>query len=491
MFLAKPGIHFYSILCNEELIIMKTNTQDFENMSWWALAKASLASDDRDYTRIPLKQAVILLAIPMMLETSVEALFAITDIFFVAKLGAEAIATVGITEAIITLLYAVGIGLSMSITALVARRIGEGDGARAAVLAGQSILIGVVLSIAIGIAGVVYARDVLAFIGASETILTQFSGYTAIMLGGSATILFLFIFNGIFRGAGEPVVAMRAIWVASAIHIVLDPCLIFGLGPFPQLGIEGAAIATTFGRGVGMCYAGFILFNGTARIQLNIGCLKPVVAEMFLLLRVSAGGIAQFFIATSSWIFLMKIMAEFGSYALAGYTIAIRVIDFIILPVWGLSNSVSTLVGQNLGANNIQRARQAVFYVAKYNVMLMLTIAVLFIALAEPLVGLFSKEEEVVSIGAMCLRVLSYGFGLYAIGLVMIQAFNGAGDTFTPTWINGLCFWLFQIPFAYWFSMQVVNGPSGVFWAILIAESLMALIALYVFRKGKWVKTAV
>ena len=280
------------------------HAQDFEKMSWWALVKASLASDDRDYTRIPLKQAVILLAIPMMLETSVEALFAITDIFFVAKLGAEAIATVGITEAIITLLYAIGIGLSMSITALVARRIGEGDALRAVTLAGQSILIGVVLSILIGIAGVVYARDVLAFIGASETILTQFSGYTAIMLGGSATILFLFIFNGIFRGAGEPVVAMRAIWIASAINIVLDPCLIFGLGPFPQLGIEGAAIATTFGRGVGMCYAGFILFNGTARIQLNIRCLKPVISEMLLLLRVSAGGIAQFFIATSSWILL-------------------------------------------------------------------------------------------------------------------------------------------------------------------------------------------
>ena len=467
------------------------HAQEYEKMSWWALVKASLASDDRDYTRIPLKQAVILLAIPMMLETSVEALFAITDIFFVAKLGAEAIATVGITEAVITLLYAIGIGLSMSITALVARRIGEGDAFRAATLAGQSILIGVILSVLIGVAGVVYARDILAFIGASETILTQFSGYTVIMLGGCATIFFLFIFNGIFRGAGEPVVAMRAIWIASAINIVLDPCLIFGLGPFPQLGIEGAAIATTFGRGVGMCYAGFVLFNGTKRIQLNIGCLKPVVAEMLLLLRVSTGGIAQFFIATSSWIFLMKIMAIFGSNALAGYTIAIRVIDFIILPVWGLSNSVSTLVGQNLGANNIQRARQAVFYVAKYNVMLMLAIAVLFIVLAEPLVGLFSKEQEVLNIGVMCLRVLSYGFGLYAIGLVMIQAFNGAGDTFTPTWINGLCFWLFQIPFAYWFSMQVLKGPAGVFWAILIAESLMALLGLYVFRKGKWAKTTV
>lgn len=470
---------------------MKTNTQEFEKMSWWALVKASLTSDERDFTQIPLKPAVILLAIPMMLETSVEALFAITDIFFVAKLGSEAIATVGITEAVITLLYAVGIGLSMSITALVARRIGENDQPRAAIIAGQSILIGFALSVVIGICGVVYARDVLTFIGASNTILVQFSGYTAIMLGGSATILFLFIFNGIFRGAGEPVVAMRAIWIASVINIVLDPCLIFGLGPFPELGIEGAAIATTLGRGVGMCYAGYMLFNGGGRIQLSLRCLKPVTDELMLLLRVSAGGIAQFFIATSSWIFLMKIMAEFGSAALAGYTVAIRVIDFIILPVWGLSNSVSTLVGQNLGAHNVKRARQAVFYVAKYNVMFMLGIAAVFIAFANPIVGIFTSEQEVIAIGAECLRVLSYGFGLYAIALVMIQAFNGAGDTLTPTWINGLCFWAFQIPFAYWFSMHVLKSPSGVFWAILLAESLMAVIALYVYRQGKWAKTVV
>ena len=482
---------YVSKFYNEKSYLMKAEIQKFENMSWWALAKASLASDERDYTQLPLKQAVILLAIPMMLETSIEALFAITDIFFVAKLGSEAIATVGITEAVVTLLYAVGIGLSMSITALVARRIGEDDMPRAAITAGQSILIGLVLSMVIGVSGAVYARDILAFIGVSENILTQFSGYTVIMLGGSATILFLFIFNGIFRGAGNPVVAMRAIWIASVINIVLDPCLIFGLGPFPQLGIEGAAIATTLGRGVGMCYAGVMLFKGGASIQLSLRHLRPVADEMMLLLRISAGGIAQFFIATSSWILLMKIMAEFGSAALAGYTIAIRVIDFIILPVWGLSNSVSTLVGQNLGAQNVKRARKAVFYVAKYNVMLMLTIAVIFIAFANFIVGIFTVEQEVITIGAECLRVLSYGFGLYAIGLVMIQAFNGAGDTFTPTWINGLCFWIFQIPFAYWLAKHVLMNPSGVFWAILIAESLMAVIGFYIFRQGKWEKTAV
>ena len=470
---------------------MKQDIENYAEMSLWQLAKASMRSDDRDYTNLPLKQSVILLAIPMMLETSVEALFAITDIFFVSKLGPEAVATVGITEAIITLLYAVGVGLSLSITALVGRRIGEGDFSRATCIAGQSILLGIVLSIVIGVAGVVYTPNILEFIGASDTIREHYASYTAIMLGGCATILLFFIINGIFRGAGNPVIAMRAIWIASGINIILDPCLIFGLGPFPELGIEGAAIATTFGRGVGVCYVAYYLYKGGAGIRFSLRDLILDVDEMLLLIRVSFGGIAQFFIATSSWILLMKIMADFGSIALAGYTIAIRVIDFIILPVWGLSNSVSTIVGQNLGAGNIQRARSAVFQVAKYNVLLMGSIAVLFIVFDEQIVGIFSDQEEVIAIGAECLRVLSYGFGLYAIGLVMIQAFNGAGDTYTPTWINGLCFWAFQIPIAYVLAKYVLYSPTGVFVAILFAESLMALIALYIFRKGKWAKVAV
>ena len=463
---------------------MTMNT--IENMNWWSLVKSSLKGDDYDYTRIPLNKAVVLLAIPMMLETSIEALFAITDIFFVAKLGTEAVATVGITEAVITLLYAIGIGLSISVTALVARRIGEKQVQRARIFAGQAILLGIFLSIVIGVLGFVFAKDILSFIGASETIVNQHYGYTAIMLGGSFTILLLFILNGICRGAGNPVIAMQAIWIASIINIVLDPCLIFGIGPFPALGVEGAAIATTFGRGVGILYVAYCLAVGKSVIQISFKDLTLVVDELFLLIKVSIGGILQFFIATSSWIFLMKIVAEFGSTALAGYTIAIRVIDFIIMPVWGLSNSVSTLVGQNLGAKNVERAKQAVYQVTKYNVVLMILICFVFIVFPEFIIKFFTHEPEVVEVGAKCLHILSYGFGLYGLGLAMIQAFNGAGDTFTPTWINFICFWMFQIPFAYWLSLNYLQSTNGVFWAIFMAESLMALLALLIFRQNKW-----
>ncbi len=459
-----------------------------EQMSWWMLIKSSLKGDEYDYTRIPLNKAVLLLAIPMMLETSIEALFAVTDIFFVAKLGKDAVATVGITEAVITLLYAVGIGLSISVTALVARRIGEQQIQRAKVLAGQAILFGIAVSLVIGISGFIFAKDILAFVGASDVIINEHYGYTAIMLGGCVTILLFFILNGICRGSGNPVLAMKAIWLASLINIILDPCLIFGLGPFPALGIEGAAIATTLGRGVGMLYVSYVLFNGSKSFSLSIKDLAFVNQELRLLIKVSIGGILQFFIATSSWIFMMKIIAEFGSTALAGYTIAIRVIDFIIMPVWGLSNSVSTLVGQNLGANNVTRARQAVYQVTQYNVGLMLIISFVFIVFPEAVIGIFTQEQDVIAIGAQCLRILSYGFGLYGLGLAMIQAFNGAGDTYTPTWINVICFWVFQIPFGYWMSLKLINSPEGVFWAIFLAESLMAVIGLMMFRQNKWVK---
>lgn len=470
---------------------MDLDLKDTEKTNWWALISNAFANEERDYTRGSLKHAVVLLAIPMMLEMSVEALFAITDIFFVAKLGAEAIATVGLTEAFITLLYAVSIGFSMALTALIARRIGEKNNARANLIAGQSILIATGLSLVIGVSGAIYAQEILSFLGASDSLIENYSGYTAIMLGGSATIVFLFILNGIFRGAGDPIVAMRAIWLASGINIVLDPCLIFGLGPFPELGVEGAAIATNIGRGIGVLYGAYILWKGCARIHIHIRHLIPVLEELTLLFKVSIGGISQFLIATSSWIILMKLMAAYGSTALAGYTIAIRIIDFIILPAWGLSNTVSTLVGQNLGARNVARAKKAVFYVAKYNLIFMMSIALIFLGFAEPIVKIFTSETETIVYATQCLRILSYGFGFYAIGLVLIQAFNGAGDTFTPTWINGICFWLFQIPAAYLFAKELAIGPSGIFYAILAAESFMALIGLYVFLRGGWEKTPV
>ena len=470
---------------------MNPNLKNKQKTQWGLLIRDAFANEERDYTRGSLKQAVVLLAIPMMLEMSVEALFAITDIFFVAKLGAEAIATVGLTEAFITLLYAISFGFSMALTALIARRIGEKHKERARNIAGQSVIIAFALSLVIGITGAMYAQDILAFLGASDSLIANHSGYTTFMLGGSATIIFLFIFNGIFRGAGDPVMAMRAIWLASAINIVLDPCLIFGLGPFPELGVQGAAIATNIGRGVGVLYGAYILWTGRSRIQISLRHMKPILAELTLLFKVSIGGISQFLIATSSWIILMKLMATFGSNALAGYTIAIRIIEFIFLPAWGLSNSVSTLVGQNLGALNIERAKQAVFYVAKYNVIFMISVALVFIGFAEPIVRIFTSDTEIMNYATQCLRILSYGLGFYAIGLVMIQAFNGAGDTYTPTWINGICFWLFQIPVAHWLANHVGMGPTGIFYAILVAESLMAVIGLVVFLKGGWEKTTV
>ena len=470
---------------------MDLNNKYNEKTSWWSLLSNAFANEERDYTRGPLKKAVVLLAIPMMMEMSVEALFAITDIFFVAKLGVEAIATVGLTESVIVLLYAIGLGLGMSLTALIARRIGENNKNRAQVIAGQAILIGLVLSIIIGVFGALYAKNILTFLGASDSLITNYSGYTAIMLGGTATILYLFIFNAIFRGAGDPVMAMRAIWIASVINIVLDPCLIFGLGPFPELGIEGAAIATTIGRGVGVLYGIYILSSGKTRIRILLQNLKPVISEMNLLIKISIGGILQFFIATSSWLLLMKIMATFGSAALAGYTLAIRIVDFIILPAWGMCNSVSTLVGQNLGAKNIHRAKQAVYLVAKYNFVFMVTVAIFFISFAGSIVNIFISDNEVVNYASQCLRIFSYGFGLYAIGLVLIQAFNGAGDTYTPTWINFICFWVLQIPVAYWMAIHLEIGPKGVFYSVLIAESLMAVMGLIIFLRGGWEKTSV
>ncbi|MCG8325818.1 MAG: MATE family efflux transporter [Thiotrichales bacterium] len=457
----------------------------------WKLVLDSIRGVEQDYTRIPLNRAVILLAIPMMLETSIEALFAITDIFFVSKLGADAVATVGMTEAVITLIYAIGVGVSMSITALVARRIGEKDPERAAIHAGQAIIAGLALSILVGLAGVYLADDILCFIGASDVILRDNLGYTQIMLGGCGTIFFLFILNGVFRGIGQPVIAMKALWIASIINIILDPCLIFGLGPFPELGIEGAAIATTFGRGVGVIYTAYYLFSSRSKLDMGWRHLCPMPNELVLLGRISAGGIGQFLIATSSWIVLMKIMADFGSVAVAGCTIAIRIIDFVIMPIWGISNSVSTLVGQNLGANNMLRAREAVFAVIRFNVVVMLTLSVCFILFADPVVGVFTDDPHVIEIGAESLRIISFGFAFYALGMVMIQAFNGAGDTYTPTVINGICFWLFQIPLAYWLTHQVLDDPRGVFWAILLAESLMAILAYYLFQQNKWATTVV
>ncbi len=451
-----------------------------------ALIRESLNGSDQDFTEGPMNRAIILLAIPMMLEMTMESIFAIVDIYFVSKLGADAIATLGITEAVITLLYAVAIGLSMAVTALVARRIGEHNPEGAAIVAGQSLWVGVLLSLMIGVSGAVYAEDLLRLMGASQGAIAEHAGYTAIMFGGCGSILLLFLINGVFRGAGDASIAMRVLWFANGVNFVLDPCLIFGLGPFPELGLAGAAVATTIGRSCGVALQLYYLFFGKTRVVLSRCHLRPRFDEMLHLVQVSIGGIAQFFIATSSWVLLMKIVAGYGSVAIAGYTIAIRILDFIILPAWGLSNAAATLVGQNLGAQQPERAEQFVWRVATYNFVFLMGIGIVLIATPNPIIMIFTDEPAIFAHAVSCLRWLSYGLGLFAIGLVLTQAFNGAGDTMTPTKINFLAFWIIQLPLAYWLAEHIVQGPDGVFIAIFLGESLMTLIAYAIFRRGHW-----
>lgn len=472
---------------------MSTQTQFNFGIRLWrawqrgvALFREALSGRDRNYTSGPIGEAVLLLAIPMVLEMSMESIFVLVDIFFVSKLGAAAVASVGLTEAVLTLLYAVAIGLSMGATALVARRIGAKDAAAATVVAAQTVWLGLVLSLAIGIAGIVWAPEILRLMGADDSVVLQGGRYTMIMLGGSATILFIFLFNAIFRGAGDAVIAMRALWIANGINIVLDPILIFGLGPFPELGVTGAAVATTIGRGTGVAYQIYMLGSGRFRIALKLRDCRFNLAVMLRLVRVSFGGILQFLIATSSYLLLMRIVARYGSSAVAGFTIGIRIFAFTFLPAWGLGNAAATLVGQNLGAGDPERAERSVWRAAKYNTVFLLGVAVVFVLFADLLVGFFSSDPVVLAYGADCLRIVSYGYGLYAIGMVVTQAFNGAGDTDTPTWINFFCFWMLQIPLAYVLAEPMGYGPRGVFAAVTIAESILAVVAVIVFRRGHW-----
>ena len=457
-------------------------------VGYWRSARAlfaeALSGEQREYTTGPVGRAVLLLAIPMVLEMSMESVFVIVDIFFVAQLGADAVATVGLTEAVLTLLYAIAIGLSMAVTALVARRVGAGDADAARVVAAQTIWVGAVCAALIGIAGVVWAPEILQLMGAEDAVVSDGQHYTAIMLGGSATILYLFLLSAIFRGAGDAVVAMRALWLANGINIVLDPCLIFGLGPFPEMGVTGAAVATTIGRGIAMLYLFRLLASNRFRVGVTLAHCRLDVGVMLRLLRVSIGGVLQFLIATSSYLFLMRIMAAYGSIAVAGFTIGIRIFAFTFLPAWGLGNAAATLVGQNLGDENPERAERCVWHTAAYNVAFLVCVAVVFLLFSESLAAVFTDEAQVISIAAECLRVVSYGYVFYAVGLIVTQAFNGAGDTTTPTWINLVCFWLLQIPLAWY--LADLFGPQGVFAAIAIAESLLAIVAVIVFRRGRW-----
>lgn len=455
--------------------------------SLWALFKQALSGKvQHDFTQGSIGIAAFLLAVPMVLEMAMESVFAIVDIFFVSSLGFEAVSVVGLTEAVLTILYAVAIGLSMGVTAMVARRIGEGDPEKASQAAGQALWIGFFVALIIAGVGLWFAEDILRLMGAEAQVLEIGKNYTTVMLCGSVTILYLFLINAIFRGAGDATIAMRSLWLANGINIILDPLLIFGIGPFPEMGVTGAAVATTIGRGIGVLYQLYHLGGNAGRIKVGLAHLRPVFSMMFDLLKISLGGILQFLIATASWVVLVRIVSTYGSAAVAGYTIAIRVIIFTILPAWGLANAVATLVGQNLGAGKPERAEQSVWKVARYNVYFMLGVAVIFIAFAEHIIKFFSDDPSVVSNGVECLRFIAYGYGFYGIGMIVVQAFNGAGDTMTPTKINFVCFWMVQIPFAYFLAKEISMGPTGVFIAITVAQSLTAVVGVLIFKQGNW-----
>jgi putative MATE family efflux protein len=455
-------------------------------MSWFGDVRDAIRGGEQDFTEGSLERAITLLAVPMVLEMAMESLFGALDVFWVSSLGSDAVAAVGITEALLTILFAIALGLSMSATAMVARRIGEKDADAAATAAVQSIALGLGVALVTGVSGALLAPRLLDWMGASAGVIDVGWGYTAWMLGGNATILLLFLINGIFRGAGDAAIAMRALWLANLVNIVLDPCLIFGLGPFPEMGATGGAVATNVGRGAGVAYQFYRLAQGSGRLAISRKHLRLDFEVMLRLLRLSLGGIGQFLIATASWLALVRILTPFGSAALAGYTIALRIIVVAILPSWGLSNAAATLVGQNLGAGKPERAERSVWRTGFYNMVFLAGVAVAFVVLAEPLIRVFSQEPEVVRIGADCLRLISYGYVFYAYGMVMVQAFNGAGDTATPTYINLACYWLFQIPLAWALARSLGLGPRGVFLAITISESLIAVVGMLAFRRGSW-----
>ncbi|MEM7480399.1 MAG: MATE family efflux transporter [Acidobacteriota bacterium] len=452
----------------------------------WRFLRQALAGTEEDFTQGSLGRAIGLLAIPMVLEMSMESIFAVVDVFFVARLGADAVATVGLTESVLTLVFAIAIGLSMATTAVVARRIGEKNREQASVTAVQAILLGLAVSAAIGVTGVWAAPKILALMGATPEVIAVGTPYTTLMTGGSVTIVLLFLNNAIFRGAGDASVAMRSLWLANGINIVLDPCLIFGLGPFPELGLLGAAVATNTGRGIGVLYQFYCMFKGHGRITIAGRHLRFNPSVTLRLLKVSAGGIMQFLIATSSWIGLVRILAIFGSSALAGYTIAIRIAIFALLPSWGMGNAAATLVGQNLGAGKADRAERSVWLTSWYNMAFLGMVGIVFIFFAEAVVGIFTHDPAVLPIAADCLRVMAYGYAFYAIGMVIVQAFNGAGDTNTPTVINFFCYWLLQIPLAYGLAQMAGLEERGVFLAILVAEIVLTVTGVLVFRRGRW-----
>lgn len=452
------------------------------------MVRQSLGGSHLDFTAIKLERAIILLAIPMVLEMCMESLFGVVDVFWVARLGEDATAAVGVTESCLTVIFALAIGLSVAATAMVARRTGEKQPKEAVNVAVQAIAIGVFVSAITGVLGYLYAPNLLRAMGAKEAVVTTGAGYTRTILGGSVTIFLIFLINAVFRGVGDAATAMRTLWLANAINICLNPCLIFGLGPFPKMGIQGSAVGTTIGRGVGVMYQLWVLQSSGSRLRIGRADLKLHLDVMVRLLRLSFGATVQYMIQMTSWIGAVRVVAVFGSAALAGNTIATRIIIFAILPSWGLSNAAATLVGQNLGAGKPERAERAVWRAGLYNMIFLGGVGVLFIVFAEAVVGIFTNDPAVKPIAVTALRLFSCGYISFGYGMVVSQAFNGAGDTFTPTMLNVICFWVCQIPLAYGLATYTGLGQKGVYVAVIVADSLLAVLSIICFRRGTWKK---
>lgn len=450
--------------------------------------KTAIAGGEQDFTKGSIKRAVFMLAIPMILEMCMESIFAVTDIFFVGRLGPDAAATVGLTESFLTIIYSIAIGLSMAATAMVARRVGEKNREEASRSAMQAIILALLFTVVISVTGFIFAKNILQLLGAPAGVLAIGLPYIRVMLAGCVVIIMLFLINGIFRGAGDAGIAMKSLWIANFANIILCPILIFGLGPFPALGLTGAAVATTIGRGIGVLYQVVHLIKGKGVLAIKASDLKPDFKIIKALLNVASTGTLQFLVGSASWIFLARIIAGFGSDAIAGYTIALRILMFFLLPAWGLSNAAATLVGQNLGAKEPERAEKSVWTTAKYNMMFMAVVTVIFVFFSAPVVSVINSQSAVVAIATQALRIVSLGYISYGLGMVLMNSFNGAGDSRTPTYINLAGFWAFQIPLAYALAIYYQLGPKGVFLAILIAETFITFGTYLIFRRGRWKK---
>jgi putative MATE family efflux protein len=452
----------------------------------WQTLRAAVVGSREDFTRGSIGRAIFLLAVPMVLETLMESLFGIVNAFWVSRLGEDALATVGLTESMLTIVFAICIGLSMGTTAMIARRIGEKNPEAAGDAAAQSILLGVGVSLLIGVFGFTFAPQLLHAMGASPSVVATGAGYPRIIYGTNVVIMLLFLNNAIFRGSGDASIAMRALWLGNAINLVLDPCLIFGIGFFPRMGVAGSAVATTIGRGTAVVYQLWVMTRGKSRVRVRRQQFRPDFALMLRLMRISLGGMFQFLIATASWVAIVRLVSAFGSAAVAGYTVALRIIVVAILPSWGMSNAAATLVGQNLGAGQPERAETSVWKTGFANMCFLALVTLVFLIFAEQLVGVFTRDPAILRYGVDCLRFISYGYVFYAWGMVVASSFNGAGDTYTPTLLNLFCFWLFQIPLAYFLARHTPLGARGVFLAIMISESVLAIASILVFKRGRW-----